>query len=266
MEAGDERFAMMMDSRGTPTEATITAPDVAEDLAARLAQGPPQRCELNAPRYLYVADVEADATRFRQQASYYARLGLPFPCLRAETPELVPLDALPSMDYMDLMRPPHRYYADSVVAGVRLEAERIFAGSGFSYQEVSPEEARSAFYSAVADFLSVRLNVHRSGLLGRIVMVARGFGKDASVAAATPTWPFEVITSKSNLRVYYSPAYWIKRGPSAFAGSETTPAKGHMPAGTYIFGTMAYGDREVRWDGKSRTSIPPAQRVRLVNA
>ncbi len=252
-----------MDSGGV-----IPIDDVAQELAARLADGPPERFELKAPKSLYVSDVEADADRFRQQAAYYSEMDLPFPCVRAETAELVPVDALPSMGFVDLVRPfPNRHFGEAVIDTLRNEAEETFSESGFQYEETHPEEARSAFRSGLAAFLSARLEAHPPPLLARIVKGLRaGGGDDPVVPPGTATWTFEAITRASNLRVHYSPSYWIKESAYVFAGSVTTPARGHMPAGTYYFGTMGHGSRRIRWDSNSRTRIPPAHQVQLVNA
>ncbi|UFX42107.1 hypothetical protein HAP47_0022870 [Bradyrhizobium sp. 41S5] len=130
---------------------------------------------------------------------------------------------------------------------------------------LSPAEARETFFQRACEFLATRIAGRRSfrggeppdGPAPELSMRKFIGGPPTKVAGCI----FSVHTKSPGLSAYWSGAYLIS---SNYHGAPTTPARGVLQAGTYVFGVSggAYGNT-VQWDQNKVCTLPGTSSVTL---
>ncbi|MDH2131780.1 hypothetical protein N5J77_11655 [Sphingobium yanoikuyae] len=211
-----------------------------------------------------IVDVEAHAREFNEDLSVLERIGESVPCLPLADVGPVPLslgEFAFRLPFDRLSRPfPRDFIYDRFAYRMRrLREER----DEIVFQ--SPSEARSTFLRNAANFLANRIasvrqwREHRAdaGMHATLSMAQYLGGARMTV----PGCAFEVTTDTDHLNVYWSGAYYIV---SNYFGHPTSPAKGTLQSGTYVFGVKggAYGSA-VQWDTASVVTLPGRPAVHL---
>lgn len=209
--------------------------------------------DLNAP----VADIEDDARQLRAESDLLTILGIGFPAilLGGET-QPIPVSIFHAlggrMPYM--LRSDYRYWYESSDYLLR------------NYKHtLSPAQAVDAFKRQATSFLATRLH-YINQVENEIVLdeehpslyMLRNLGGNYMT---TPGCHFKVTSNSSGLRVHWSGAYYIS---SKYFAAPTSPVRGILQAGTYVFGVDggAYGST-IQWDKKARVSLPGSPNVHL---
>lgn len=251
---------------GGYTEAELKrAKDIVEGL--RTEDG---RRELkNLEDGLSVADPQGHAEQFYDDLELLEHVGLDFPALRLGDKSVVPVAlseviwprygfAAPSRSWREFY--PSRYLRDQLYEEMRRGEARL----GDDVTTLSPPEARKTFVARASEFLASRFAGYR--------MLAGGSPGAPPPELSMPKFIggprtkvvgclFSVHTKSPGLSAYWSGAYLIS---SNYHGAPTTPAKGVLQAGVYIFGVNggAYGSI-VQWDRNKVCTLPGTPSVRL---
>jgi hypothetical protein len=111
-----------------------------------------------------------------------------------------------------------------------------------------PSDVQKFFGKYLADHLGVRSRfAARSEDLSERTLrwIDRLRGRREGEPLGGSGWPVEVVTKESDLRVYYSPCYWVTE--RLVFGQPTTPVLGFVPPGRYRFATSG-GVGDFEWD------------------
>jgi hypothetical protein len=218
---------------------------------------------------LSIADLQAHAEQFYDDLDLLASLGFDFPAVRLGNKHVVPVAlsevtrALPSSFPGRVWR--ELYYRDSLKQRLSRTMRRF--GDAATWLS-PPEKARETFVSRASEFLASRFAGRRM-LAGEppgepgdepppeLTMQKFIGGPPAKVSGCL----FSVHTKSPSLSAYWSGAYLIS---SNNFGAPTTPVKGVLQAGTYVFGVDggAYGN-VVQWDLNKVCTLPGTPSVRL---
>lgn len=211
-----------------------------------------------------IVDVEAHAREFNDDLSVLEQIGELVPCLQlaevgpvpvslGEIGSRLPFDRLPPLYSREFIDDEFSYR----MRRLRDESDEIV------FQ--SPSDARSTFLRNATNFLAHRIASVRqwreyradAGMRATLSMAQYRGGARMTL----PGCAFEVTTNTNHLNVYWSGAYYIV---SNYFGHPTSPAKGTLQSGTYVFGVKggAYGST-VQWDTASVVTLPGQPDIHL---
>lgn len=263
------------------------------------AEGRPRLEELEDG--LSIVDLQSSAEQFYNDLGLLEDFGLDFPALFLGGERPVPVALSEVMHgffpigpyyWRDFFRVP--YLREQVYEELRRWRAR------YGTTTLSPDEARNIFISLASEFLASRFAGRRMAAAGgtpgqppvtRNTFISRASGFLASrfgrrrmddAGGPPPGQPppvlsmpqfiggprtkitgclFSVHTNTPGLSAYWSGAYLIS---SNYHGAPTTPAKGALQAGTYVFGVngSAYGS-DVQWDLNKVCTLPGTPCVKL---
>lgn len=211
-----------------------------------------------------IIDLETHSREFNNDLLLLERIDESVPCLSLADVGPVPVslgEIASRLPYDRLSRPFLRDFPYDRLAYRmrRLREER----DEIVFQ--SPSQARSTFLSNAVNFLANRIASVRqwrehsadAGMRATLNMAQYRGGARITV----PGCAFEVTTDTDHLNVYWSGAYYIV---SNYFGHPTSPAKGTLQSGTYVFGVKggAYGST-VQWDTASVVTLPGQPNVHL---
>ncbi|MBS7538346.1 hypothetical protein [Ancylobacter lacus] len=211
-----------------------------------------------------IVDVEAHAREFNEDLSVLEQIGAPFPCLSLAEVGPVPVSLGEITSRRAFGRLSRPFPRDLIYDEFTYRMRRLGDEMGEIVFQ-SSSEARSTFLRNAADFLANRIASVRQwreyradGGMRATLSIAQYRG---GARKTVPGCVFEVTTNTNNLNVYWSGAYYIV---SNYFGHPTSPAKGTLQSGTYVFGVMggAYGSA-VRWDTASVVTLPGQPDVHL---
>jgi len=186
---------------------------------------------------IYLPDVQLAAEAFSLQCDVLKRTGPGFPCVepkdeknRAPIPVSLGLESL-----LAEVRTPLQ------IPGGRLQQELVWRETGHILLVEVPE-AVNLFEGGLADFLMTRFAARQSNI------------------SAQPGLPFQVTTHSAQLRVYYSPIYWLER--THVLNYPTSPVKGYVQPGRYYFGAGPLGGMP-QFDFAASYNVPPDAQAHL---
>jgi hypothetical protein len=231
-----------------------------------------ERSGFDLQQGLSIVDVEDDSDEFLGDLEILSAIGVDVPALRIGDKDSVPVSlSLIGPESFPLRRrgrfspffgPYFRDYLLDYYHRV-LRADGDFVRG---FERMSREQAQSSFLRRATDFLAVRIAAvrdfdddRRRGGPSRATLniLQRPGGARISV----PGCLFSVSTNSEGLRVFWSGGYYISGN---YFGHPTTPAKGVLQAGSYVFGVDggAYGD-DVQWDTSALCTLPGEPSVHL---
>lgn len=214
---------------------------------------------------LSIADVHANATTFFQELELVGYFDVGFPAVRLGDRGLVPVSlresigrGLPGIGFPLRDFPPDFWYR-LVYDALRDRRER------FGEVTLSPSEARNTFITRASEFLATRLAALRSFGAGgtppgpppSVLTLPKYVGGPPTKVSGCL---FQVHSNTSGLTAHWSGAYYIAWN---YHGAPTTPAKGTLQAGTYVFGVSGGAYTSVQYDPNSVCTLPGTPSVHL---
>lgn len=207
---------------------------------------------------LVISDLENDLHEFRAELALLDDIGAPFPALRVDDGDLVPMSVAAALgsarDYSSAS-----WWSFRFAAPWDLRESLTELQFRTSYEEIGTREARRTVFARARDFLAARIAASEdSTWLKSPLRLARRRGEQP---VTTPGCTFTVTTNSPGLWVFWSGAYFIAAN---YFGHPTTPTIGVLQAGRYVFGVDggAYGSA-VQWDGNALVTLPGAPQVHL---
>jgi hypothetical protein len=134
-------------------------------------------------------------------------------------------------------------------------AQQVAHQAGFKVLSIKSAHARGAFSALMTEFLVQRVESSGGVLSGG----SAGGGYPGS--AVTPGLNVIVKTQGYNLRILYSPAFFVSL-QTAFGNSLSTPVSGNISPGTFIFGAQTKGRPAVFEN--TQYPIPPITVVNML--
>lgn len=209
---------------------------------------------------LSIADVEADAIRFREEMELLEDAGMGAPALLIDSNEWIPvsLSMLWGAGSPFALSP---YFSDVPWPGYLHRAISDLAERA-GYNTIPTQVARQTFTEKATEFLAARIAgvKDRDSLMAGPNVYLNVFRRLRGTRISTPGCTFTVTTNNRGLRVLWSGAYYISGN---YFGHPTFPVTSVMMAGTYVFGVDggAYGST-VQWD-HSKCMLPGRPSVHL---
>lgn len=218
---------------------------------------------------LSVVDIQENAEQFIAEMYLLKRLGIDFPALPFGDNHPVPITLTEFIPYWSptLVRT-ITFQHDFDLFWKRFFRQLIQRGLarfGKAVEELRLSDAKESFVTHASKFLASRIAGHRmlatDGPLGQPppeLNMLKFFGGPRT---NVPGCHFSVHTNSPGLSTYWSGAYYISPN---YHGAPTTPAKGVLQAGTYVFGINggAYGST-VQWDTNAVCTLPGTPSVHL---
>jgi hypothetical protein len=177
---------------------------------------------------IFIPDVELSVDHFHRQYRFHRQTGAPFPCLRTA-------DGLIPMNWAKLL-------PGSSLDDVVQVLDRLFRREEERYETSSPVQALEMFRVRLQAFLTTRFSARQSDI------------------SDLPGLQIEVSTLSPGLRVHYSPAYFFD--PTNVLNAPTTPVRGWIQPGRYIFGAAQSG-RKAAFEYDAEYDIPPIDYLHL---
>jgi hypothetical protein len=227
-----------------------------------------------------ISDVEADATEFGTELEFLEDFDRDTPAIVvggvAPGGAGLPAEAIPVALSVVIAQalpwtpgvPPHGHPWRSSPLQTQLALEALSQALANRWRDlpglvtISRDHARSTFLRRGAAFLATRLSSvgtlrNQAGKDPRLTVYQRVGGPRISI----PGCKFAVSTNSPGLRVFWSGAYRLSGN---YFSHPTTPARGVLQAGTYIFGVDggAYGNA-TQWDTSAVVTLPGQPMVHL---
>jgi hypothetical protein len=204
------------------------------------------------------ADIEASVQDFHYAATVLDSLREQYPMVQIASVGWAPLDFSHSVPAAHDQTMPMRYIAPWDLVNLARRAEEEARRVQMPFTKMPVPQARGSFAALLADFLKVRLEAVRG------LIPLPGGEKALAGTAEVPGLEVIVHTRRPNLRIYQAPVYFPATR-TVFGNSLSTPVRGFLPPGLYIFG--ADGENfPFLWEDEARRQIPPNTTIHLVRA